>query len=238
MRKPLTIKLALSVILALIIIGSLGSYLYVHNRNTSSYSHPYTYHKLINTSLTGNGASNGFVFDRPAEFTAIAPEGKPNIANFAQDISSKGISNTLGGEAAFTAVAPADYSSIIDKDFSLQTTSSDYRSAITPVHNFLMSEIPYIFFFDDKNAKLDLSLAKPYQIYTNNLNRDAWIFNFMATNTNLKNSKQKVSIIQGKLALVVGKTDYYYLLLGTTSSNWNVNSSTWESILLSLKIDQ
>jgi len=202
-------------------------------------TYSYTYHKLVTSTLAGTGVSHGLVFQRPVEFTAIAPEGRTDIASFAQTVNKKGVVNTVGGETAVASPAPANYNAIINYYFSLPDTSSGYKSATSSIRDFLQSqEMPYIFFSEDKNPKIDLNLGHPAQDFTSNLPGGVWIFSYTATDTNLKSDKQKISVVRGELIFAIGKSDYYYLLLGTDDYNWLPNQPILANILSGLKIDQ
>ena len=240
--KNPNLKMPISLLIIAVVIGGCGYYvLYKATLQSKPAAHPfsYMYRQLLDSSITGPADGNGISFKRPAEFTPINPgAAKTVIANFAQDVDNNGNTNTIGGQAVYANVAPTDYYSIMSRDLKLAASTSGYQNAILSIKNFLKSEIPYIFFYSDKNAKISLSVNRPTYVFRQNLINGAWVFDYAATDTNLVNNKQQISTIKGEVILTIGKTDFYYVLLGTVDYNWNANSFLWGTILSDLKIDQ
>ena len=233
LRKP-RIYIIGGIVIILLVGAGLSYYLHTKNHQTQ-YLYSYKNSQLISGKISGEGVSNGVSFKRPPEFAILEPTKSLTIANFAQDINRNGKDITIGGEAVVSSPAPSGYGLLINSYFRQAPTSSNFQQVTEPIKDFILSESAYIFFFNDKNRHLTLTLDQPGQIL---LQQPVWLFGFTVIDSNLQGSTNSVSTIKGQVLVTVGKTNLYYLMVGTADYNWLPNISTWGTILRSIKIDQ
>lgn len=220
--------------MGILIIGGLAYWLHVKHKRTH-YTYNYKASQLIDSKLSGGGTGNGASFKHPPEFSILEPTNSTTIANFAQDINKNGKDITIGGEAVVSTPAPSGYGLLINSYFRQAPTSSNYQQATKPIKDFIISESAYIFFFNDKNRQITLTLEQPGEIL---LQQPVWLFGFTVIDNNLQKNANNVLTIKGQILVTVGKSHLYYLMLGAADYNWLPNISIWGTILRSIKIDQ
>ena len=223
--------------IGLLVAGALLLIYFLGKNHKNPYSYSYKSSQLVAVTLPGSGVGHGLYFKHPLNFTAINPIGAKDAATFAQDVTKNNTTVTIGGESAAIVPTSGDYLTVMAYYLGQTPGSAAYQKGISGLQAYINAELKYIFLYADKNPQLSLALSPPKSVAEVGLPHGAWVFNYTAKAPSLQSEPAKVPTLKGELIFAVGKTDYYYVLLGTADYNWDSNSAAWKTVLSSLLID-
>jgi len=215
-------------ILVIAVIGTVG-YLRLYAKYVNSRSN-YTYQKTEAERVAVTNIS-GLTFQKPVEFKKNynSQEQKTTTTTFSHTtekgyaISNLGVAATKAGNQDTKFVDGINY--LLDANNGPVYSKADYDSYTSHFLDFVKS-------FNSSEYSIQLSLPKKF---TNpNIKSNAWVFDVSGE------TKPSVNLapIQGQFIFILGKNGYYYFALTTIKTNWRSNSSTWQQVFNSIKIDQ
>jgi len=229
--------LAAGLIVISLLVGAAYFYSYRHYfRNNTSNNALTTaenviyskYHTYILLGLKP-GSGGAMKFDWPIQLIQHSPSN--NNATFNQvakvaDVQVR-LSAIYASSYPWPATSTLDQANSYLKQFN-QTmqngpTDKSYAGYIKNITQYIQKAWP--------GATADVATAQP--LSTANIKSNAWQFDFT-----VKTTKKPIYNYSGKIIYIPTQKNYYYFLMSAIDKTWQKNSSAWQHISASIKVDQ
>lgn len=225
--------------LIVIVLVLIGAGIYASQKNESisvnNKDYSFTYDKTTNLKLPGTGDDRGMSFDKPDEIKYVITVPDPlSKASYVQLESNIEVARLLALIKDVSYIPPSDttpggpgpdYADFLRQDLSKDPQSVEYQRATKSIEVFAKSGFASL-------IKTTLGNAQPFTNST--IKKDAWQFDVTTTG----NPANGTPAQEGKVIIAIGKYTYYYFLVTATTENWSDNSSIFNKVFNSLKIDQ
>lgn len=213
-----------------------GSFMYTQiyeNYNEKKNTKPSVYQNYEDYKLFGLGVDRGVSFSKPVDFKDISGESPTWQAIFVHSVDKLGQDGQMSnGGLIVMATSPSqelrsEYLKVLkEKYIEPAQSSGDSEAFKASLEQLIKSKFA-------NQGQFNLSAVKPF---TNDFVKgNSYQYDVTAQNTSVSNKKLK---LKGKLIYLIGEKTYYYFILFAPDYNWDANSSTWQKVVDSIKIDQ
>lgn len=223
----------LLIALAILVLSSVGSYMYLRIYSDWVGDRLYSYTFSATDTYTLTGTSEEISFQKPTKLI-VAGESE-SINNTGKTVILTSDRKTPGPIAKIATsyarkaspVYIADISKILNKP-----SGESYEQYTKPLQEYLKPLI----------SSGQILLFNKAQAFTNkNIKADAWQFDFTIKSskpesTQLFSGKKRNYDQQGKLILIFAKEGTYYFVASDIVHNWIENQTNWSNIFNSIKV--
>lgn len=214
-------KLLILVLIVALAVGTLA----FNFMGDSNDAIDHTNYPLMETySMPGNVAGSGLSFTKPVDFIKYVESSDQvvfqqpliNAHNKKSIVAYLAVSSTSVAQAYTT-------SQLMALKETLAITNPNYGIAVSPINQFIKDRLP---------TGWQINLDKPATYLNKSIQDNAWQFNFSASDTINKNDPFK-----GQVLYAISGKNLYFIMIATTSDNWQENQNTWQKIFDSFQID-
>ncbi|HLG90556.1 MAG TPA: hypothetical protein VI336_00090 [Candidatus Saccharimonadales bacterium] len=229
LRKLWDSPIVIAVVVLLAIGGGLVAYKSINDTESST---GLSYSDLQQYDLPGPSAGSGISFTKPSELSPSG-EAENGKASFVQ------LTQTSDDNNSYVAVARI---SVLTAAYKTTPTQKDYEETSTALNTANTQSDAYKY-YDSLNTNfaktayveptISVTVGKPTQFTNPSITQYAWVFPVSADDSSGATPHQT-----GKLVLIYSDKTYFRFLVMANDDIWELNSSTWDQILNSIKINQ
>ncbi len=234
-RQSNKLAMILSVVGVLAVIGGSTAYVMVYNDHQTSGKNltaTYKYPGYSDFKLVGLSKGRGMSFKKPDSFTATIDSHNITQSSLIQKVKLPSYSNLVTVSSIDAQIATPGESInaayITKTNTAMTQQNSDYTSYKNAATSYLLNNVYNI-------PAANLSLSSPKAFTSDNLKTNAWTYDYTIKSTFDDGTSRDIT---GKLLFALGAKDVYYLSISSLTPNWNANTSTWDTVFKSVKIDQ
>lgn len=228
-RKPFLNKrrLIYGAIILLLLVG-LGFGLWqLLIKNTQPYK--YSYVANASTTLSGAQTGAGASFQRPKEFVSVGKVNK-QAQNFAHDVKYQGHIVSIAGLSFSSVPLEKPLASI-----TVEAINEAWKKQDGEIYSSI-SQTLKDFVKNNAAPRYNTSLTNSQPFTNPNISKNAWQLDINLIDSDPADGQnQKMT---GNIIYAIGQKAIYYYALAAVDYNWQANTSTWQQMLDSLKLEQ
>jgi hypothetical protein len=229
------LALVLSVIAIIAVASASTFYVWVYNDHQTSGKNltaTYKYPGYSDFKLVGLTKGRGMSFKKPDGFTATIDSHNITQSSLIQKVKLPSYSNLVTVSSIDAQIATPGESIndayIAKTNAAMTQQNSDYTSYKNAATSYLLKSVYSV-------PAANLTLSTPKSFTSDNLKANAWTYDYTIKSTFDDGTSRDIT---GKLLFALGAKDVYYFSISSLTPNWNANTSTWDTVFKSVKIDQ